>query len=39
VDTVEAYTIGHELLQEARAESIPFINRILTVYESKEPIV
>jgi putative ABC transport system ATP-binding protein len=39
VDTVEAYTIGRELLQEARAESIPFINRILTVYESKEPIV
>jgi putative ABC transport system ATP-binding protein len=39
VDTVEAYTIGHELLREARAESIPFINRILTVYESKVPIV
>ena len=39
VDTVEAYTIGREMLQEARAESIPFINRILTVYESKEPIV
>jgi putative ABC transport system ATP-binding protein len=39
VDTVEAYTIGRELLQEARAESIPFINRILTVYESREPSV
>jgi hypothetical protein len=38
VDTVEAYTISRELLQEARAESIPFINRILTVYDSKVQI-
>jgi putative ABC transport system ATP-binding protein len=38
VDTVEAYTIGRELLQEARAESIPFINRIMTVYDSKVQI-
>jgi CRP-like cAMP-binding protein len=39
VETVEAYTIGRKLLQKARAESIPFINRVLTVYESKKPIV
>jgi putative ABC transport system ATP-binding protein len=38
VDTVETYTIGRELFQEARAASIPFINRILLVYDSKEPI-
>jgi hypothetical protein len=38
VDTVETYTIGRELFQEARKASIPFINRILKVYDSKEPI-
>jgi putative ABC transport system ATP-binding protein len=38
VDTVEAYTVGRELYQEARTASIPFINRILKVYDSKEPI-
>jgi putative ABC transport system ATP-binding protein len=38
VDTVETYTIGRELFQEARAASIPFINRILKVYDIKEPI-
>jgi putative ABC transport system ATP-binding protein len=38
VDTVETYTVGRELFQEARAASIPFINRILKVYDSKEPI-
>jgi putative ABC transport system ATP-binding protein len=38
VDTVETYTIGRELFQEARAQSIPFINRILKVYEITEPI-
>jgi putative ABC transport system ATP-binding protein len=37
-DTVETYTIGRELFQEARAASIPFINRILKVYDIKEPI-
>jgi CRP-like cAMP-binding protein len=38
VDTVETYTIGRELFQEARSASIQFINRILKVYDSKEPI-
>ena len=38
VDTVETYTIGREIFQEARKASIPFINRILKVYDSKEPI-
>jgi putative ABC transport system ATP-binding protein len=38
VDTVETYTIGRELFQEARSASIPFINRILKVYDIKEPI-
>ena len=38
VDTVETYTVGRELFQEARTASIPFINRILAVYDSKEPI-
>jgi putative ABC transport system ATP-binding protein len=38
VDTVETYTVGRELYQEARTASIPFINRILKVYDSKEPI-
>jgi hypothetical protein len=38
VDTVETYTVGRELFQEARKASIPFINRILQVYDSKEPI-
>ena len=38
VDTVETYTIGRELFQEARKASISFINRILKVYDSKEPI-
>jgi CRP-like cAMP-binding protein len=37
VDTVETYTIGRELFQEARTASVPFINRILAVY-SKEPV-
>jgi putative ABC transport system ATP-binding protein len=36
VDTVETYTIGRELFQEGRAASIPFIHRILLVYDSKE---
>jgi hypothetical protein len=34
LDTVEAYTIGRELFQEARTASIPFIERILKVYDS-----
>jgi putative ABC transport system ATP-binding protein len=38
VDTVETYTVGRELYQEGRKESIPFINRILKVYDTKEPI-
>jgi putative ABC transport system ATP-binding protein len=38
LDTVETYTIGRELFQEARTASIPFINRILAVYDSKVPI-
>jgi CRP-like cAMP-binding protein len=38
VDTVETYTIGRDLFQEARTASIPFINRILTVYDIKAPI-
>jgi putative ABC transport system ATP-binding protein len=38
VDTVETYTVGRELFQEARTASIPFINRILKVYEITEPI-
>jgi putative ABC transport system ATP-binding protein len=38
VDTVETYTIGRELYQQARSVSIPFVNRILSVYEVKEPI-
>jgi putative ABC transport system ATP-binding protein len=38
VDTVETYTVGRELYQEARTASIPFINRILKVYDSKEPV-
>jgi hypothetical protein len=40
LDTVETYTVGRELFQEARTASIPFINRILAVYDSKskEPI-
>ena len=38
VDTVETYTVGRALFQEARTASIPFINRILKVYDIKEPI-
>jgi putative ABC transport system ATP-binding protein len=38
MDTVETYTVGRELFQEARRASIPFINRILKVYDIKEPI-
>jgi putative ABC transport system ATP-binding protein len=38
IDTVETYSVGREQFQEARAASIPFINRILAVYESKEAI-
>ena len=38
VDTVETYTIGRELFQEARKASIPFVNRILQVYQITEPI-
>jgi hypothetical protein len=38
VDSVEAYTIHRDLFQEARSASIPFINRILKVYDVKEPI-
>jgi putative ABC transport system ATP-binding protein len=38
VDSVETYTVGRELFQEARTASIPFINRILKVYDIKEPI-
>jgi putative ABC transport system ATP-binding protein len=37
LDTVEAYTIGRELFQKAREASIPFIERILTVYEHSQP--
>jgi hypothetical protein len=33
LDTVEAYTIGRELFQEARTASIPFIERILWSYD------
>jgi putative ABC transport system ATP-binding protein len=33
LDAVETYTIGRELFQEARTASIPFIERILKVYE------
>jgi putative ABC transport system ATP-binding protein len=36
LEQVEAYTVGRELFQEARTASIPFIERILKVYE---PIV
>jgi CRP-like cAMP-binding protein len=39
VDTVEAYTIGRELLQEARAASLPFLNRILKVYDINDPMM
>jgi putative ABC transport system ATP-binding protein len=35
LDTVETYTIGRELFQEARNASIPFIERILKVYDSR----
>jgi hypothetical protein len=38
LDTVETYTIGRELFQDARAASIPFINRILKVYDITKPI-
>jgi putative ABC transport system ATP-binding protein len=38
LDTVETYTIGRELYQEARSASIPFINRILKVYDTNMPI-
>jgi putative ABC transport system ATP-binding protein len=38
MDTVETYTIGRELFQEARKASIPFVNRILQVYQITEPI-
>ena len=38
LDAVETYTVGRELFQEARTASIPFINRILKVYDIKEPI-
>jgi putative ABC transport system ATP-binding protein len=37
LDTVETYTIGRELFQEARTVSIPFIDRILQVYDIKAP--
>jgi putative ABC transport system ATP-binding protein len=35
LETVEAYTIGRELFQDARAASLPFIERILKVYDSR----
>ena len=38
VDAVETYTVSRELFQEARTASIPFINRILKVYDIREPI-
>jgi putative ABC transport system ATP-binding protein len=38
VDTVETYTVGRELYQQARTESVPFINRILKVYENEAPV-
>jgi putative ABC transport system ATP-binding protein len=38
LDTVETYTVGRELFQDARTASIPFINRILSVYDIKKPI-
>jgi putative ABC transport system ATP-binding protein len=38
VDSVETYVVGRELYQEARTESIPFIKRILKVYDSKESL-
>ena len=38
LETVETYTVGRELFEEARRASIPFINRILAVYDSKEAI-
>jgi putative ABC transport system ATP-binding protein len=38
LDTVETYTIGRQLCEDARTASVPFINRILTVYNIKEPI-
>ena len=38
LETVETYTIGRELFEEARRASIPFINRILAVYDSKVAI-
>ena len=37
LDTVETYTIGRELFQEARTASIPFIERILKVYQDSVP--
>jgi putative ABC transport system ATP-binding protein len=38
LDTVETYTVGRELFQDARTASIPFINRILSVYDIKKPV-
>jgi putative ABC transport system ATP-binding protein len=38
LETVETYTVGRELFQQARKESIPFINRILKVYDIRESI-
>jgi putative ABC transport system ATP-binding protein len=32
LEPVEAYTIGRETFQEARATSVPFIERVLAVY-------
>jgi putative ABC transport system ATP-binding protein len=37
LDTVETYTIGRALFQEARTASIPFIERILKVYQDSVP--
>ena len=37
LDTVETYSIGRELFQEARTASLPFIERILKVYQSSVP--
>jgi putative ABC transport system ATP-binding protein len=40
LDMVETYTVGRELIEEARTASIPFLNRLLVAYGSKstEPI-
>jgi putative ABC transport system ATP-binding protein len=36
VDTVETYTLGRDLFRQAREASIPFINRVLQVYQNSE---